>query len=78
MDILQKIKKGYPICKKETAALQYHYIRLKKKLSANDKKLLLRIVDGKDLLIETAAYENFEHGFCIGIQLAANVFRLER
>lgn len=74
MDILLKIKKDYPICKKETAALQYNYMQLKKQLCANDKKLLLRIVDGKDLLIETAAYQNFQHGICMGIQLTAKVF----
>ncbi len=74
MDVLLSIKQDYPICKKETAALHHQYMRLKKRLSARQRKLLLEIVDGKDLLIEAAAYENFEHGFCLGIRLAADVF----
>jgi len=75
MDILLKIKKEYPICKKETSFLRYNCRELRKNLSPSDKKLLLRIIDGKDLLIETAAYQNFEHGFYMGIQLASKILQ---
>lgn len=42
---------------------------LKNSLSKDEKKLLLRIVDSKNLIIEATAINSFIHGFKLGLQL---------
>ena len=63
--LLQKIVGECFACQKDSKTLQYNCIRLKRNLSKLDKKLFLRIIDEKDLMIEDAASNNFEKGFCI-------------
>ncbi len=71
---LQKITEEYFTFRKNSETLQANRMRLTRKLSKSDKKLLLRIIDEKDLMIENTAFNNFEKGFCMGIQFAFEVF----
>ncbi len=73
-NILQKITEDYAVCQKNSKTLRLNCMQLGRGLSAHDKKLLLSIIDEKDLMIEEAAFDNFEKGFCAGIQFAFEVF----
>lgn len=49
-------------------------ILLKKHLSKQQKKLLLRIVDGKDLINEISSMNSFADGFKLGLRLGIETY----
>ncbi|MHB1315001.1 MAG: DUF6809 family protein [Christensenellales bacterium] len=74
MSLLSYITEKNIACVKDTEECERYIEALKADLSQIEKKLLLCIVDEKDLLIEKAALENFERGFCMGVQLTSDIF----
>ncbi len=76
--ILNKITNENSVVRKDSKTLQYNRMQLSQTLSKQDKKLLLRIIDEKDLIIEDTAFGNFEKGFCHGVRFAFEVFSKHR
>lgn len=74
--LLEQIREEHYHRPKETQSIRRYYQYLLKRLPANDRRILLRIVDGKDLLIEEAASQNFERGLCLGVQLAFDMLKV--
>jgi hypothetical protein len=74
MSIFHQIIHNNAFIKKDSKSLIENCIMLKKNMSGEEKKILLSIIDEKDLMIENAAYNNYEKGFCTGVQFASEIF----
>jgi len=47
---------------------------LKRDLTKWQKKILLRIIDDKNLICEKTSLDSFEKGFCLGVKLTTEIY----
>ena len=78
MHILQQIVEQNVRIKRDSDAAVKNRLLLSQHLSKPERKLLLKIVDDRDLLIEEMAYKNYENGFREGVQFATEIFTRRR
>lgn len=55
--------------------IEKNELLLKKRLSKNEKKLLLRIIDNEGLLLEDTAIRNFTTGFKLGVMFGLELWK---
>ena len=72
--LLREIIARHIIMRKDSPVFDHNRAELKEQLSADGRKLLLRIIDEKDALVEQAALRNFEKGFRLGAEFGADLF----
>ena len=78
MNIFSFFARKRTVVKKETKNTMRNLILLKQDMSKDEKKLLLNIIDAKDLLIEEAAHNNYKKGFSDGVHFILSVFTKSR
>ena len=75
--IIEQLYCGFyqkPDTRKEKQRLQSNISLLKRNLSKWQKKILLRIIDDKDLICAIVAQDSFEQGFRLGVKLTTEVY----
>ena len=60
------------MAKHEDQTARYRHL-LREQLNQEGRKLLLRIIDEKDLRAERVAYQNYRQGFRDGLELAVEL-----
>ena len=63
-----------PINDEENRRLQSNTALLKRNFSKWQKKILLRIIDDKDLICAITTKDSFEQGFQLGVKLTTEVY----
>lgn len=63
-----------PAALEEKQRLNSNINLLKRNFSKWQKKILLRIIDDKDLICSIIAQDSFEHGFRLGVKLTTEVY----
>lgn len=71
MNLLETLTDQYISCTTDTKLIRFYHTQLIRRLTKLDRRMVLRIIDEKDLLIEKAAMENHQRGFAMGMVLAA-------
>ncbi len=64
-----------PNTAEEKQRLQSNISLLKRNFSKWQKKILLRIIDDKDLICSTVSKDSFEQGFRLGVKLTTEVYQ---
>lgn len=68
-NLLSKEPKINSYCLGKSQSIRSDLGMLRKTLNRRQKKLLLRIVDDSNYLLEKAAFDNFENGFRLAAKL---------
>lgn len=75
--IIEQLYRGFyqkPTTEEEKQRLQSNTSLLKHNFSKWQKKILLRIIDDKDLICAIIAQDSFEQGFRLGVKLTTEVY----
>ncbi len=72
--ILSEIVDAHYTLPRDTPEASSLWDELRQTLNRDDRKRLLQLVDGKNLLVESAALSNYREGFCDGLRLACAAF----
>ena len=64
-----------PDTAEERRRLQSNISLLKRNFSKWQKKILLRIIDDKDLICSIIAQDSFEQGFRLGVKLTTEIYQ---
>lgn len=65
------------LCREEERQIAENLENLRQGLSKEQRLLLLRIIDGKNLIAETTAAESFADGFRLAARLMVDTFYLK-
>lgn len=74
MNMTHKIAEMFVTSKSDTPEMEQALKELRDGMTREDKIRLLDVIDGKNLNIHDASFDNFERGFRLGIRLGREVF----
>ena len=59
----------------EQQRIEHNSVRLKQNFNKHQRKLLLRIIDGKDLICDIISQDSIEQGFRLGMKIATETYQ---